>query len=361
MNQLLIVLCIFFIINTYILYHKIKKANLKVKLINKALKELDISVEKYNKRLMKFAARSVSLDQAKSIESEMFDQYAKKKIDSLRNGLNKDSNELLDYVLNTMKYWKFFKNSRFEKYKLTFPAYQYEYEKCWLSEHSKIGKIYNLASDLMTPEVFYFHHGLRFADQKILDYIKNKDILDCGAFIGDSVLVLQNYTQSTIYCYEFSKPNIEAFKNLMKANNCLKYRLISAALGDKVQKIFISKSKKVNSHQKLIEGSDEVVDITTIDEDAKKYGFNVGLIKMDVQGAGMSVVRGGVETIKKHRPVLSLAVYHNTDELFGIKPFLEKHLDNYVFEFKLQQFHLGNFDEMILFAYPREIMEGQGK
>lgn len=266
-----------------------------------------------------------------------------------------------------MQYENYFKGLCWEKFEIAFPTYQYEHEQHWLSEKPQIMKKYNIRSDYICPEVFYFHHGLRFADRKILDYIKDKDIIDCGAFIGDSVLVLRNYTNKTIYCYEFSKPNIRDFEALMRANNISSgYKIIPNALGDKIYKICINNSNETNSAEQLVASGNAnengyIVDVTTIDEDIKKYGFKIGLIKMDLEGAGMQVIRGGVETIKKHRPVLSLAVYHNTDELFGIKPFLEKHLDNYVFEFKLQQFHLGNFDEMILFAYPREIMEGQGK
>ena len=36
------------------------------------------------------------------------------------------------------------------------------------------------------PEVFYFQHGLLNADVRVLNYIKERDILDVGAFDGDS-------------------------------------------------------------------------------------------------------------------------------------------------------------------------------
>ena len=272
------VLCIFFGINAYIFNHKIKKINV---------------------RLNRITDQSVCLGQAKSIASEIFYEHAKKKIDSLRKGLDTKSNEVLDYVLRSMQYENYFKGLCWEKFEIAFPTYQYEHEQHWLSEKPQIMKKYNIRSDYICPEVFYFHHGLRFADQKILDYIKDKDIIDCGAFIGDSVLVLRNYTNKTIYCYEFSKPNIRDFEALMRANNISSgYKIIPNALGDKIYKICINNSNETNSAEQLVasgNGNENgyIVDVTTIDEDIKKYGFKIGLIKMDVEGAGMQVIRGG--------------------------------------------------------------------
>jgi hypothetical protein len=47
------------------------------------------------------------------------------------------------------------------------------------------------------PEVFYFHHGLRYLDNRVKAKLKDKDFLDIGAFNGDSALVLSEYGRST--------------------------------------------------------------------------------------------------------------------------------------------------------------------
>ncbi len=117
-----------------------------------------------------------------------------------------------------------------------------------------------------------------------------------------------------------------------------------------------SGTNKAYSANKLKSGNDYVIQMTTIDEEYKKHKFKVGLIKMDVEGYGLHVIKGAMKTIIEQRPVLSLGIYHNSHELFEIKPLLEKNLKNYVFEFKLQQFDSGDFNEMILFAYPEEIL-----
>lgn len=341
MNKVVFCVCgiaVLFGINAYIFHHKIKKVNTK---------------------LENFIDHSVCSGQAQAIEGEMFREYVARKINKLRKGLDAKSNEVLNYVLDAMVYTRFYKNSWWEKGNISFPKEHIEHMNRWYTEFPDIKSKYDLGGgNEIVPEVFYFHHGLRFTNPKVLNYIKGKDIIDCGAYIGDSVLVLRYYTNATIYCYEFSKTNIKAFEKVMKLNSVSsKYIIVPVALSDEVGNIRVEKEKEANSGRQLKEGDGYSVKKTTIDEEAKKRNFKIGLIKADVEGDGMRIVKGAINTIKQHRPVLSLAVYHNTDELFGIKPFLEENLKDYIFEFHLQQFELGNFNEMILFCYPKELLE----
>ena len=298
--------------------------------------------------------------QASVIRSEMFHEHVKQKLDQLRLNLDKASNEVLDYVEKVIAYEEVKRISSFENLDLMFPLDHQQHEKNWKErEQQEANKKYNLLGCLLTPEVFYFHHGLRFDSQKIRDYIKNKDILDCGAFVGDSVLVLKDYTDKTIFCYEFYKPCLEKFHKIMKLNHITSgYKLIPLALGENVKNAKVSNESMMacpfeSSHK---QPKNDIVSITTIDEEAKRHNFKVGFIKVDVEGQGFKLIKGAIDTIKNQRPVLSIGVYHSKDELFEIKPFLEKNLDNYVFEFQLQSFEEGDIKELALFCYPRELL-----
>ncbi len=55
--------------------------------------------------------------------------------------------------------------------------------------------------------------------KKILSYIKERDILDLDAYIGDSALVLSNYTNAKVYSYELSKKTAEMYEHIMQLNN----------------------------------------------------------------------------------------------------------------------------------------------
>jgi hypothetical protein len=97
----------------------------------------------------------------------------------------------------------------------------------------------------------------------------------------------------------------------------------------------------------------------TFDKLVELHGIAPRFIKVDIEGYGMKFVRGAMKSLKAHRPVLSIAIYHNPTEFFEIKPLLEEALDNYVFSIrKLTPGVEKNLchSEVILLAYPRELV-----
>jgi len=135
--------------------------------------------------------------------------------------------------------------------------------------------------------------------------------------------------------------------------------VIFLSMGDKSGQICVDTREEFSGERLKASDNGYLVDITTIDEEAKKHKFNVGFLKIDVEGAGMKVIKGAINTIKQQRPVMAIAVYHNNEELFGIKPFLESQLKDYVFEFQFLSFYLGNLTELTLFCYPKELKSDQ--
>jgi FkbM family methyltransferase len=288
----------------------------------------------------------------------MFREYAEKKINDLKEGTDARSSEVLDYALKCMEYMKFLKNVRFESVSLSLPDYQLVHEQNWEEERDSCKKKYDLCGEWHAPEVFYFHHGLRLADQKILDHVRGRDIMDCGAFVGDSLLILRKYTDKNVYCYECANKNVKKFEKVMKRNKIATgYKLIPVALGEIVGRIRSRVPEVTSSEVSLTKSGDDVIEMTTIDAEADKYRFDLGFIKMDVEGYGMPIIKGAINTIRSQRPVLSLGIYHSHEELFDIKPFLQKQLTDYVYEFHLQQFTAGDFNEMILLCYPKELLD----
>ena len=92
--------------------------------------------------------------------------------------------------------------------------------------------------------------------------------------------------------------------------------------------------------------------MTTLDDFVRDIPKPVGLIKADVEGMGLELVEGSLETIKKDLPILSLCIYHNKEEFFGIYELL-KSLDlNY--EFKLESLCAPwKNNELTLLALPK--------
>jgi hypothetical protein len=75
------------------------------------------------------------------------------------------------------------------------------------------------------------------------------------------------------------------------------------------------------------------VEMDTLDNYVARRGLSVGLIKVDIEGHEMNFLRGALKTVKTQKPILLLSIYHNYDDFFQIKPFIEELNLGYKFDF----------------------------
>ena len=93
----------------------------------------------------------------------------------------------------------------------------------------------------------------------------------------------------------------------------------------------------------------EQCEIVTVDSYCAQTGpGRIGLIKADLEGMGLKMVRGAMETIRKDHPVLLLAIYHNRDEFMGIYETLKEALPGYSFRVEA----LSGLSEVTLIGWP---------
>ena len=146
---------------------------------------------------------------------------------------------------------------------------------------------------------------------KILD-LKNESFLDLGAFNGDTVEEFVNY------CPDYKnivalEPDLRNFKKLTENTKSIEnITLINKAISDKVGTVKISKNKgRGNSESgKTVETA-----TTTISEISKINP--VTFVKMDVEGAELSAILGGVNLIKQ-KPKMHIAAYHKSEDIFTL-------------------------------------------
>ena len=74
-------------------------------------------------------------------------------------------------------------------------------------------------------------------------------------------------------------------------------------------------------------------------------------IKLDIEGAELNTLKGGINSIKKHRPQIAVAIYHKNEHLTDIPLYLKEQLDDYVFKIE----HYSPCDwETVVYALPKE-------
>ena len=169
------------------------------------------------------------------------------------------------------------------------------------------------------------------------NFIKNKDIIDAGAFTGDTALPLSEITEKNVYAFEPFRESFELLEKNIDDNNIENIIPINKSLGD------------VNGERTLFLAGDNVqgitndpnirkydkelkVDETTIDKFVKDNDLKVGLISVDVEGAEMELLKGAIETIKAQKPILTISIYHKASDFFEIIPWIANLGLGYEFE-----------------------------
>ncbi|WP_367388201.1 FkbM family methyltransferase [Lewinella sp. LCG006] len=232
------------------------------------------------------------------------------------------------------------------------------------SKLQEVSKQYDLPKDSIEASVFYFYHGLSLLPPSLIEYVKGEDFVDVGAYVGDSAIALSSYDYRKIYSIEMSQHSINAYhRNMEKAGIPReKYEVINVAISteDDLPAIELPDTGSAGFSLMRKRGKYDVIEIEqrSFDTLVKEHGIKPRFIKVDIEGYAMHFVQGGIQALKKYRPVLSLAIYHNPTEFFEIKPFLEAELPNYGFMIRKLTPGIQNnlcHSEVILLAYPLEI------
>jgi len=100
-------------------------------------------------------------------------------------------------------------------------------------------------------------------------------------------------------------------------------------------------------YSQFFESGDTNLITTTIDE----LNLNPTFIKIHLEGYELDCLKGGLKTIKKHRPILVATVYHNRLGLWETFKWLHDNLIDYSFRLRLHSW-LGT--GLVLYAIPKE-------
>ena len=183
---------------------------------------------------------------------------------------------------------------------------------------------YKLPVNHFEPCVFYYKHGMETL--KNTDRIRQQNIIDAGGFIGDSALVLSSYTEKKIYSFEAIPANLQKMQKTIELNSLSNVIPVNKALYSKKTELEFNICDSASSSVKLEaipEGEKVKVQAITLDEFVKEHNLDVGLIKVDLEGAEQEFLQGALNTIKEQKPTLLFSIYHKPEDFFEIKPILE--------------------------------------
>ena len=181
---------------------------------------------------------------------------------------------------------------------------------------------YFLPKNAFEVSVMWHKHSLDKIEN--WEHIRKKSIIDVGGFVGDSALVLQEYTDDKIYCFEAMQENYNTILETIALNRTTKIIPVKKALGAQKGVANITINGSASSMQFTAnECESEAVEIITLDEFVAQNNIQVGFIKVDIEGFEMEFLKGALQTIKTQKPAMLLSIYHQASDFFGIKPFIE--------------------------------------
>jgi len=172
-------------------------------------------------------------------------------------------------------------------------------------------------------EADVFDCECNFGEIKNKEKIKNKDILDVGAYIGDSACIFSKYTGKNVYAFEPCETNFKKLEKTIQLNNLKNVKGVKKGLGSQEKKEKIYFYEGSSSMAKISNAPSEEIEVTTLDNFVKENNLEVGLIKIDTEGFEQEVLKGAINTIKTQKPALIISIYHNFHDFFEIKPWIE--------------------------------------
>lgn len=148
--------------------------------------------------------------------------------------------------------------------------------------------------------------------QNILQLNTNENILDLGAYDGDTIREFLSFTGGRYQSITALEPDKKNFKKLLKNTDTLK-NIKCLNMGAWNQKDTLIFSTKAGRNSRLSADGDQVR-VTDIDS----LNIPATFIKMDIEGSELKALDGMKQTIKNNHPKLYVCAYHRNEDLYSL-------------------------------------------
>lgn len=181
----------------------------------------------------------------------------------------------------------------------------------------------------------------------------DETVIDCGGYIGDTLeeYLKYNSVPAKYIIYEPDKSNIENLeKNIASMNANSFTEVYFKGVGEKDDILYLKDERGMASTLSDKKSDDSYeVEVTSIDNNNKKDG-KITFIKMDIEGAEKSAIKGAKKTITDYSPKLAICLYHKPTDLWEL-PLLIKKINPDYTTFLIRHYHKYSFTETILYVY----------
>ncbi len=226
--------------------------------------------------------------------------------------------------------------------------------KCLLNYRisKNIAWLEEMKSDIDNEDGQYF-------DKDILKKYDFRDgFVDGGAYLGDTVEHFYTYFpnwKGKYFCIEAGKDICEHLEKKLKKMQIKNVTVYQYAMWSSKQNLCFDTSTYGDGAGSRVSDSGEEVRGIALDELLENE--TVDFIKMDIEGAEREALLGAEKIINKHRPILTVCVYHKPEDFFDIPLLIQSIVEN-EYEFYIRQYRYGQ-SETVLYAMPKSRLIGR--
>ncbi|MBK7959428.1 MAG: FkbM family methyltransferase [Bacteroidetes bacterium] len=246
------------------------------------------------------------------------------------------------------------------------PYYHFQTANYFIENRKPLELVYSMWADEESKRQYAAHldcrinlnfEGLPKADvpnqyfqDDIFGLTSHETFVDIGSYDGDTFADFSRRTKHQFAKYFALEPDPENLKKLTAKVNELGSDgvvILPLAIGDKNEVLKFEATGGGGaglSNQGNIE-----VNCTTIDDLMKDE--SPSFIKMDIEGAEMNALIGGLKTIAKHQPILAVCIYHLPDDLWTLPLFIKEHFPFYQIYCRTHQFDGLDF---VMYCVPKK-------
>ncbi|WP_394224074.1 FkbM family methyltransferase [Priestia aryabhattai] len=193
-------------------------------------------------------------------------------------------------------------------------------------------------------------------DSSVIKVEEGDVVIDAGGCFGDTALYFAHEIgpKGHVYTIEFIPSNLEIMDKNFSMNPNLQQQItiVKNPLWDTSNKSIYYKDQGPGSFVTFHETmalNEKTLTISIDDLVHEKHINKVNFIKMDIEGAELNALKGAIKVIKKFKPTLAIAIYHQVKDFSNIIQFISSLELGY-------KFYLGHYTiyalETILFAVP---------
>lgn len=200
----------------------------------------------------------------------------------------------------------------------------------------------------ISDDLYDLYSHPQYFPKDIISLKDNEIFVDCGAYNGDTVrkfISEVNGKYNSIYAFEPDSNAFNLLNDYVEQNNIQKIYIFNKGVSDENKKLNFSSDPEKGERSLFCENGIEILEVESIDD--RIDGDLVTFIKMDVEGFELNALKGAALTIKKHRPLLAISIYHKPEDLITLPFYIKELVPEYKFYLRN---HLHIAQELVLYA-----------